>query len=97
MKNKAQVSILGLMLATAVIVMALGIAYSVWQGSQSAYTSMDCTNSSISDYTKAACYTTDISPFIFIGILIAIGGALTIAKLISWIKNLKQEDYSLQS
>lgn len=82
MNNKAQASILAIMLAMAMIVLALGIAYAVWQGSNNAYTDMDCNNSTISDFTKASCYVNDINPTFFIGGLIALAGMVAVAKII---------------
>lgn len=43
---------------------------------------MDCTNSSISNFDKATCVITDLSPFYLIGSLIFIGGAVITARLL---------------
>lgn len=81
MNNSGQVSLLALMLATVVILMALGLAYSVWQGSNSAYNTMNC-SSTTDDFVKAACYTLDLTPFFFIGILISLAGIVLVSKII---------------
>ena len=43
---------------------------------------MDCDNSSISDFTKAACITSDISQSYFIGGIMAIAGLVIAARII---------------
>lgn len=43
---------------------------------------MDCSNSSISNFAKAGCVVTDFSSFYIIAILIFIGGAIILSKII---------------
>jgi hypothetical protein len=87
MNNKGQESIVmvifAFMLMVIIIVLALGLAFPIRQGSDVAMntTNMDCTNSSIPDSTRAACYIADISPFFFIGGLVAIAGIILAAKI----------------
>lgn len=81
MNKFGQVSILGFMLAATIIIVALGISYATWQGSNNAYTDMNCSTTT-DDFVKAGCYTTDISPFFFIGGLVALAGMVALAKII---------------
>ena len=84
MNNKGQVVLFGFMMCVVVIVFALGIAYSIREGSNIAMNNstqgMNCSNPANPDSTTVACYITDISPFIFIGSLIAIAGILLIGR-----------------
>lgn len=85
MKNKkGQVILLGFMLFVVVIIFALGIAFSIRQGADIAMgnstNGMNCTNVLNPDSTTAACYISDITPFIFIGCLIAIGSIYLIGR-----------------
>jgi hypothetical protein len=43
---------------------------------------MDCTNTTISDFQKAACWTIDIGQFYFIGGLIALAGIVIGARIL---------------
>lgn len=82
MNSNGQITILfAFMLAVIIIVLALGLAFPVRQSADNAMNSMDCTNQSIADSTRAACYVADVNPFFFIGILIAIGGIVLAAKI----------------
>ena len=89
--KKGQVMIYGFMLALTVIILALAFAYPVYESAQNArnksysdteFQGLDCSNSSISYYDKAACITTDLTPFYFVGALIFIGGIILVSKIV---------------
>ena len=89
MNNKGQVIFFGLMLCIVIIVMALALAPAIKETVDNARNSssgdiqgMDCSNTSISDFDKAACTATDLTMFYFIGGLIFIGGAVLAAKIL---------------
>lgn len=89
MEKKGQVIFFGLMLGLVIIILALAIAPAIMQSVGDARNvtngdtiGMDCSNSSISDFDKAACVTTDLTTFYFVGALIFIGGAIITAKYI---------------
>lgn len=82
MNNKGQVIFFLFMLVVVIIILGLGVSYAVRESSDNAMTSMDCTNSSISDFTKAGCWIVDVNPVYFIGGLMALAGAIIIAKVI---------------
>ena len=87
--KKGQAAIYLIMVALVIIILALAFAPVVRDFTESARNStsgdtlgMDCSNSSISNFDKAACYATDLNLFYFIGGLIFVGAALIGAKLI---------------
>jgi len=80
--KKAQVQFVALMFGIIVFVMAIALAPSLMDVSTDATTSMDCSNSSINEFTKGSCLLVDSSPFYFIGGLLAIVGLLIGAKII---------------
>ena len=89
MNKKGQVVFYGMMVGLAVIILALALAPAVQQVTTDARNvtngdtlGLDCSNSSISNYDKAACYTTDFSLFYIIGSIILIGGGIIVAKII---------------
>ena len=98
MNNRSQIVIYGFMLGLTILIFALALAPSVketisnvrnqtysvgYNGSDyQLATGLDCTNTSISDYDKAACYATDLTLFYFIGTLLFIAGAIVTAKVI---------------
>lgn len=89
MNTNGQVIIYGFMLMIVIIILALALAPAINQSTNIARNAtlndtigMDCSNNSISDFQKAACVTTDLSGFYFIGILIFIGGSILVAKII---------------
>lgn len=89
MEKKAQVVFYGLMIAIVVIILGLVFAGPIKSFVDNARnttsefgTGLDCTNSSITDYNKAACISTDLSLPYFIGVIILIGGAIIAAKII---------------
>lgn len=83
MNNKGQVVFFLFMLAIVAVVLTIGISYAVRQSSDDAMTSMNCTNSTISDFTKAGCWVADISPAYFIGGLLALAGVIITAKVLT--------------
>ena len=87
MENKSQTQIYAMMLALVIIILALALAPAVNEATGAARNvsvgdtvGMDCSNSTISDFNKAACIATDISLFYFIGILIFIAGGVIVAR-----------------
>lgn len=89
MNNKGSVLFYGLMLGLTILVLALALAPAVSEQVNTAMNStvgdrvgLDCDNSSISNFDKAACVATDISLFYFIGGLIFIAGAIVTARII---------------
>ena len=89
MNNKGQVMMYGLMLGIVIIIMALAFSGPVKTFVDNARNTtselgdgMDCSNASITDFTKAACLSSDISLPFFIGTLIFIGGLIITAKII---------------
>jgi len=90
MNKKAQVWGYTLMLGLTIIILALALAPigksfvdSTMNATVGDTIGMDCSNSSISDFNKAACRVTDFSLFYFFGGLILIGGAVVGARLIA--------------
>jgi Trk-type K+ transport system membrane component len=87
MNRKGQVIIFALMIIVVIFILALAFIYPVNEGITNARNvtaggGMDCSNSSISNYNKAACMVADITlPYFIIGLL-AIGGAFFGAKLL---------------
>lgn len=79
--NKGQAIFVSLMIAIVVIVLALAWAFPVRQSVDTARTSMDCTNTSISSFDKATCLASDLTIFYFIGGLIAIAGLVIGARI----------------
>lgn len=83
LKNKRGFAFLYvLMLAVVVILLALALAYPIKQVVDNGRTTMDCTNSSISNFYKGTCLFTDLTTPSFIGFLIFIAGAIIAAKII---------------
>jgi len=82
MNKKSQIIFFAFMMAIVIIVLALGLIYSVKEAKDNARTSLDCTNTSISDYDKATCLITDISLPYFIGGLFALAGLIIGARII---------------
>ena len=88
--KKGSVLLYGVMLSLTIIILTLALAPAVSEFTVTARNAsvvnatvgMDCGNSSISDFTKAACYATDLNLFYFIGGLLFIGGAIFTAKII---------------
>jgi len=93
MNENGQVFFYTLMIGILVLVIALSLAGPVRDTVDSARNQttdegqigLDCTNSSISDFDKAACIVSDLTIFHFIGGLIFIAGSIITARLIfSW-------------
>lgn len=82
MNNNGQVIIFAFMLMVTIVVLALALAFPVREGADNAMNNMNCTNTTVSDFTKAGCYVADLNPFYFIGALIAIGGIVLTAKIV---------------
>jgi len=89
MNKQGSVMIYAIMVGILVILLALYLAPSVSQFTQTAMNStdgdtygLDCDNSSISNYDKATCVVVDLNLFYFIGALILIGGGFFITKII---------------
>lgn len=87
MNYRGQVVFLGLMLCLTIVILALALAAPIKQATDGARQSstedtigMNCSDSSISNYDKIACISTDLSLPLFVGIMIFIGGALLGAK-----------------
>ena len=87
--KKGQTVFYGIMLGLVIIITALALAPAVSEFTGNARNAtvgdtlgMDCSNASISNFQKAACYTTDLTLFYFIGSLILIGGAVITARII---------------
>lgn len=74
--KRAQTFFIFFMLALAIIIVVLGAAPSLKQVTDDARASgqLDCANTSISDFDKGACTTSDISIFLWIGGMVAIAG-----------------------
>jgi len=89
MNNRGQVIFFGLMLGLVIIITALALAPALMNQTNAARNAtdgdtygMDCGNSSIDNFSKAACVATDLSLFYFIGGLIFIAGSVITAKII---------------
>jgi len=89
MNKSGSVMIYAMMIGILVILLALYLAPSVSQFTQTAMNStdgdtygLDCDNSSISNYDKATCIVVDANLFYFIGALILIGGGFFVTKII---------------
>ena len=90
MMNKlGQTQFFGFMLGLVVIILALALAFPVRESANIAMNNstsdsvgLECTNSSISNFQKVACYAADLTPFYFIGSLIMIGGVILISKIL---------------
>lgn len=85
MNKQGQVMFLGIMLCVVVIILALSFApanKAVVDNTMNS-SNLDCSNTSIDNYTKATCVATDlISPY-YLAIGIGIGGLILAAK-IAW-------------
>ena len=93
LNNRGQTVFYGFMLAVTIVVLALAFAKPIHEAvsesrnETTSYggTGMNCTNTDLSNYDKAACVISDLSPFTFIGILIFIAGAVIASKYVfSW-------------
>ena len=89
--KKGQVMIYGFMIAICLIVMALALAPMLKNRTDNAMNlttsegevqGLDCTNSSISTFNKAACNSVDMTLFLFIGGMIFLAGAIITARII---------------
>lgn len=89
MNSRGQVIFFGLMLAIVIIILALGLAGptketidNVRGNTTGDIVGMNCTDSSISNFQNAACITTDLTIFYFIGGLIFLAGIILSAKIL---------------
>lgn len=87
--KKGQLFFFTLMLATVVIILTLALAPAILTFTSDARNAtingnpaLDCNNNSISDFDNAACIVTDLTLPYFLGIMIAIAGAMIGARLI---------------
>lgn len=82
MNNKGQTILFLLMVSIVIVILALALAYPSTEASQNAYSSMNCSNTTVNDYTKAGCYITDITPSYFIGAIILLGGIFLTSRVL---------------
>ena len=89
MKNKGSTAIFTLMVAVVIIILALALSPIISQNVASArnttstdFIGLNCNNSSISDFDKASCTAVDLFTPTFLGILLAIAGAIAVGRLI---------------
>lgn len=84
MNSKGSIALFALMLGLVVLILALAIAPPVNTSIQEARnsTGLDCDNSSISKFDKAACIGSDLTQFYFIGSLILIATLIITARII---------------
>jgi uncharacterized protein (UPF0333 family) len=83
MNNKrGQVVFVTLMIAMVVIVLALAFAFPVKEATTNARSSMDCGNTSISNFNKAGCLASDLTLFYVIGGMIFIAGVVMTARIV---------------
>lgn len=87
--NKGQTMFYSFMLALTIIVLALALSpigkefvVSAMSAPASDTLGLDCQNSSISNFDRAACVVTDFSQFYFFGSLILIAGGVIVAKIV---------------
>lgn len=92
MNNKAQVSSVAFMLAIVILILALAFVPAMNETTTDVMNEtntigevggLNCTSSTISDFTKATCWVVDINQAYIIGGLIAIAGVV-IASRILW-------------
>lgn len=82
MNGKGQVIMVGLMLAVLLVILSLSLAYPVYQATENARTSMNCTTDfNLSMGTQAACVSTDFSLPIFIGTVLAVAGVAMLGRI----------------
>jgi len=89
MNKSGSVVIYTLMIGMVIIILALALAPLVQDFTTSAMNStsgdtagLDCDNSSISNFDKATCVSTDLTLFYFIGALIFIAGLIITSKVV---------------
>ena len=82
MNTQGQAIFMGFMIMLAIIVLTFGMAAPIKSSVDDARnsTNMDCTNSSISDFDKAACVVIDMGIFYFIAGMIALGIAVFLSR-----------------
>jgi beta-lactamase regulating signal transducer with metallopeptidase domain len=87
--KKGSVQLYAFMLGLVVIILALALAFPTRQGADIAMNNttsdsvgLSCTNASISNFDKIACFATDLTPMYFIGSLIFIGGVILLSKIV---------------
>jgi hypothetical protein len=86
---RAQVMIYSLMVGLCIIILALALAKPVTDFSTTARNNttatdlgLNCTDGSIDNYYRGACIVTDLYSPYFIGVLLFIGGAVIISRVI---------------
>jgi len=82
MNNQGSALFVGFMIMLTILVLTLGLAPHVksFVDTSRNSTNMDCGNSSISNFDKAACVTIDMGTFYFIAGLIALAFAVFISR-----------------
>lgn len=89
--KRGQVLVYGFMIAVTLIVLTLAIAPTLKNrtdnarnltSSEGEILGLDCSNSSISTFNKAACTSTDMTLFLFVGGMIFLAGAIITARVI---------------
>jgi len=88
MNKRSQTLIYGIMLGLTIIILAMALAPSISQFTNSARNEtsgdtigLNCSTTT-SNFDKATCIVTDLSLFWFIGSLIFIAGAVIVAKIV---------------
>ncbi len=81
MNKKGQGELLALMLGTLFFVLGFALALPLTEVTIDAVSTMDCTNSSISDFTKGSCRLVEVTSPVFLGILFGLAGMLIGAKI----------------
>lgn len=79
--KKGQLIFVSFMFAVTIIVLALAWAFPIREAVDNTRTSMDCSNTSISNFDKAGCLVSDMTIFYFIGGLIAMVGIVIGTKI----------------
>ena len=90
MNSLGQAFFLMVMIGVCVVILALAFAPIVNEFTDDARNTttqdgaqgLDCSNTSISDFQNAGCYSSDISSAGFVGFLLAIGLAIIVGKVI---------------
>ena len=90
MNNHGQAFFLTLMIGVCIIIIALAFAPVINEFNDDARNTtasdgnvgLDCANTSISDFQNAACIANDITTASFVGILLALGLAIIVGKVL---------------
>ena len=89
MNKHGQVAIFGIMMLIVIVILALNFAPVLKESTDIARNEttettigLNCSDTTISDYDKAGCIAIDLNPFLYIGILLGIAGAVAGAKIL---------------